>query len=704
MTLESIDWRAIGAMSGKPLQDAVFGVLQEASLAIQEQETDNPVLLAIVPRLADLIGRKSDLSGFQEIYSALARSVGLWNYIDKKTADVRDEIVAEAATVPELQLALHREQVSALNALLDGHNLILSAPTSFGKSLLVDALLLSDRFSRVAIVLPTIALLDEFRRRLVKRFGDRFDVVMHHSERITKNKVIFLGTQERLINRDDLGFLDLVVVDEFYKLDPSRRDDRSIILNAAVYKLLSKSKQFFFLGPNIDNLTTSSDGRWKFEFLRTRFSTVAVDTIDLNKVSDKMERLSVEAYNADNWPALVFVSSPDRANKIASDFVAGNESVGSGEELAAWMRANYGDGWQLSAAVAAGVGVHHGRVPRALASRFVQLFNDKKIPILICTSTLIEGVNTAAKSVLIYDKKISRADYDFFTFANIKGRAGRLGQHHVGNVFLFHAPPQAQNVEVTAPLFGDLEDGPDEFVVHIDEEDTTPSIDERVEEMADRVGLSPLELRRYSALGIDVLETLKDLVAGRIRSGARIQWSNYPDYGEVEAACELICHVKRPNDFGAFSYKQLAMYLTKLRASGTMREFFLWHSNSFRGDPAHMDGVFKFLRAVEYSLPEYFSVVDLLIRKAGGVSNYELFVAGMPRWFRAESLKMLEEQGVPIQISERFLQTGDTVTTLGTRLRSLADARDRRISELERSWIRDALPRQVTSPPTAAPS
>ena len=704
MTLESIDWRAIGAMSGKPLQDAVFGVLQEASLAIQEQETDNPVLLAIVPRLADLIGRKSDLSGFQEIYSALARSVGLWNYIDKKTADVRDEIVAEAATVPELQLALHREQVSALNALLDGHNLILSAPTSFGKSLLVDALLLSDRFSRVAIVLPTIALLDEFRRRLVKRFGDRFDVVMHHSERITKNKVIFLGTQERLINRDDLGFLDLVVVDEFYKLDPSRRDDRSIILNAAVYKLLSKSKQFFFLGPNIDNVTTSSDGRWKFEFLRTRFSTVAVDTIDLNKVSDKMERLSVEAYNADNWPALVFVSSPDRANKIASDFVAGNESVGSGEELAAWMRANYGDGWQLSAAVAAGVGVHHGRVPRALASRFVQLFNDKKIPILICTSTLIEGVNTAAKSVLIYDKKISRADYDFFTFANIKGRAGRLGQHHVGNVFLFHAPPQAQNVEVTAPLFGDLEDGTDEFVVHIDEEDTTPSIDERVEEMADRVGLSPLELRRYSALGIDVLETLKDLVAGRIRSGARIQWSNYPDYGEVEAVCELICHVKRPNDFGAFSYKQLAMYLTKLRASGTMREFFLWHSNSFRGDPAHMDGVFKFLRAVEYSLPEYFSVVDLLIRKAGGVSNYELFVAGMPRWFRAESLKMLEEQGVPIQISERFLQTGDTVTTLGTRLRSLADARDRRISELERSWIRDALPRQVTSPPTAAPS
>jgi hypothetical protein len=704
MTLGSIDWRTIGAMSGKSLQDAVFGILQDAALAIQKQDSDDPALLSIVPRLADLMGRNSELSGFGEIYSALARSVGLWNYIDKKSADVRDEIVAEAATIPELQLALHKEQVSALNALLDGQNLILSAPTSFGKSLLVDALLLSERFTRVAIVLPTIALLDEFRRRLVKRFGDEFDVIMHHSERPSKNKVIFLGTQERLINRNDLGYLDLVVVDEFYKLDPSRRDDRSVMLNAAVYKLLSKSKQFFFIGPNIDNVSISADSRWKFEFLKTRFSTVAVDTIDLNKVADKMERLSSEAYDVSNWPALIFVSSPDRANKIANDFMNGNEAVGSGAELSAWMRANYGEGWQLSEAVAAGVGVHHGRVPRALASRFVQLFNDKKLPILICTSTLIEGVNTAAKSVLIYDRKIARSDYDFFTFANIRGRAGRLGQHHVGNVFLFHAPPQTQSVEVTAPLFGDLEDGPDEFVVHIDENDTTPSIDERVEEMANRVGLSPVELRRYSALGIDELQTLRNLVNGRMRPGANIQWSNYPDYREVEATCEVICHVRKPNDFGAFSYKQLAMYLTKLRASGTMREFFLWHSESFRGDPAQMDGIFKFLRAVEYSLPEYFSVVDVLIRKSGGASNYELFLAGMPRWFRSESLKMLEEQGVPIQISERFMQTGDTVTTLGERLRNLADARDPRISELERSWIRDALPRQAASSSTAAPS
>src|SRR5208283_3207035 len=106
-----------------------------------------------------------------------------------------------------------------------------------------------------------------------------------------RDQVIFLGTQERLINREDLGSLDLVVVDEFYKLDPARKDERSITLNAAVYRLLNRARQFFFLGPNIDSVTISSESRWRFSFLRTRFSTVAVDTLDLKSVEDKEDRL-----------------------------------------------------------------------------------------------------------------------------------------------------------------------------------------------------------------------------------------------------------------------------------------------------------------------------------------------------------------------------------------------------------------------------
>jgi superfamily II DNA or RNA helicase len=124
--------------------------------------------------------------------------------------------LAEAVTAPELGgVTFHREQIKALDALLAGRNLILSAPTSFGKSLLIDALLSTERYRRVAVVLPTIALLDEFRRRFRDRFSEKFKLVMHQSETSTDEPTIFLGTQERLIYREDLGDLDLTVVDEF---------------------------------------------------------------------------------------------------------------------------------------------------------------------------------------------------------------------------------------------------------------------------------------------------------------------------------------------------------------------------------------------------------------------------------------------------------------------------------------------------------
>ena len=667
MTTASINWQSVTGLSGDALKAEIFSIMQQASWDLQTGEIDDPTLLGVVPRLAELMEDQPELASFGEAFSAIARSVGLWNYIDTEAADARDELAAEIAYVPELGIVLHREQLGALNTLLAGQNLILSAPTSFGKSILIDAMLLSNRYSRVAIVLPTIALLDEFRRRLVRRFGNRFDVLMHHSEIATKDRVIFLGTQERLINREDLGRLDLVVVDEFYKLDPARKDERSVTLNAAVYRLLNLANQFFFLGPNIDNVTVSSQSRWKFSSLRTRFSTVAVDTLDLKGVDNKEERLLEEVVREDNWPALVFVSSPDKANDMASMIVEKNVRVGGGADLAEWMAIYYGGRWELTEAVAAGVGVHHGRIPRALASRFVALFNNMTLPILICTSTLIEGVNTAAKSVLIYDKAIANRNYDFFTFSNIRGRAGRLGQHHVGKVYLFHRPPGQEDIGVNAPLFGELDEAPDELVVHVDEADATPTVSGRVREMATRIGLSQSELRRFSSVGIETIAKLKAETYDALRRREDLRWTTYATYDQILALCNIVCAVKRPSEFGCRSAKQLAFYISRLRESVSMLEFFSWHSQSYQGELKRLDNVFKFLRACEFNLPEYFAVIELFLTKAGVRASYSLLLAALPRWFRPEALKILEEQGVPIQISERFFSSGDTAATLGER-------------------------------------
>ncbi|HKM72416.1 MAG TPA: hypothetical protein VJX94_20550 [Stellaceae bacterium] len=129
-------------MDAVSLKSEVFSIFQETALAVQERDPDDPSVLGVIPRLAALLEDRWELNSYKEAFGALARSVGLWNYIDKNAADIRDQIVAEAVTVDELDgITLHREQIGALNTLLAGKNLMLSAPTSFGKSILIDALL-----------------------------------------------------------------------------------------------------------------------------------------------------------------------------------------------------------------------------------------------------------------------------------------------------------------------------------------------------------------------------------------------------------------------------------------------------------------------------------------------------------------------------------------------------------------------------------
>lgn len=425
--------------------------------------------------------------------------------------------------------------------------------------------------------------------------------------------------------------------------------------------------------------------------MHTRFSTVAVDTFDLGGVEHKEARLAHELRQEKNWPALVFISSPDRANSIAATLAEG-EPFSEVDDFPEWIDENFGPNWELRNIVASGIAVHHGRIPRSMASHFVRLFNTGELPILICTSTLIEGVNTAAKSVLIYDKQIDRKDYDFFTFSNIRGRAGRLGQHHVGSVYLFNAPPAQQTTEVEPPLFGDLDEAPDELVVHISDEHTSPRITERVAGLAEAMQLQASELRLASSVGLEDAMALKEHTEAASRQRRRVHWSGYPHYPDLVAVCEVICKVRRAGEFGVRSGRQLAMYLTKLRMNNTLKAFFRWHSNSYRGEPKERDNVFRFLRACEYGLPQLFSVVELFAKRLDSETNYGLFTAELPRWFRAEVLKNLDEQGVPVQISERFLRPGDTIDRLRSRLIQEAENQSSdHLAPFERRWVIDAL-------------
>ena len=161
------------------------------------------------------------------LLDAVVRQVGLFPYLNPNELGTPDQIAYEfnrPANMPE-QIVFHEPQARVYRALLRGHNVVLSAPTSFGKSLVTDAVIASGKFKNVLIVVPTIALMDETRRRLSQRFRGQFKIITHVSQALTERNV-FVLTQERVLERDLFKLVELVVVDEFYKLSPPRKSSK----------------------------------------------------------------------------------------------------------------------------------------------------------------------------------------------------------------------------------------------------------------------------------------------------------------------------------------------------------------------------------------------------------------------------------------------------------------------------------------------
>lgn len=65
---------------------------------------------------------------------------------------------------------------------------------------------------------------------------------------------------------------------------------------------------------------------------------------------------------------------------------------------------------------------------------------------MLCTSTLLEGVNTSAENIII-TKPARRfgENFDAFDFYNLVGRTGRLFQHCLGTAYYIKMDQMIKN-------------------------------------------------------------------------------------------------------------------------------------------------------------------------------------------------------------------------------------------------------------------
>ena len=450
------------------------------------------------------INLKEEPIGNTQFFTHLIRKSGIYPYLEKyiKTAIFEDKLVYSLfnLNINNEDVILHREQLKVLNLLLKGENIVLSAPTSFGKSYIIDALISIKKPQNVLIIVPTIALLDETRRRIYLKFKSDYNIITTSKQDIDNNN-IFILTQERALSYiQEVRFpLNLFIVDEFYKI--ADNSGRASILQKIISHFMYISEQKYFLCPYIDDINENPFVK-KDSFLKLDFNTVIVKEYKkFQYYGYKNIKLINLLKLIKNNKNIIYTNSINSVNKLSSFLInkdiTTNDNLGNNENnllnsLLDWLKNNYTDKWYLHDLIKKGIGIHNGQIHRCLTQIQLKLYNDTKIiNTIIATSSLIEGVNTQAKNIILYSNLIARDKIDRFTYNNIKGRSGRMFKYYTGNIYLLEEPPEKKqyklNIKINDTMILDINDNNEILNENIDEEQRE-EINKFKEAMIDKIG------------------------------------------------------------------------------------------------------------------------------------------------------------------------------------------------------------------------
>lgn len=336
------------------------------------------------------------------------------------------------------QKVLHPQQVEVLNFLLEGNNVLLSAPTSFGKTFIALEYMARATFSNIVFVVPTLALMNELSSKIRKKFGKEYNIITNSFENLSE-KNIFILVPERI----DQTFLieitkvsiDLLIFDEIYKLkrrnSESKKslDKRLISLNKGYFDIVNKANQVILLGPFIKEIkferTKLNDNIVKYY---SDYAPVYIKTLFINDDRNDFIKLNINT----NSSKLIYFDSPNSIYKFCSE----NEltsNISLNNSLTKWCDKYISTDWLPSKMLKKGIGIHHGNIPTFMRKYVENLYNNKEIVNMFCTSTLLEGINTPTEQLIIYDSKKLSA----FQTNNLIGRVGRLDTFKQGLIYYF---------------------------------------------------------------------------------------------------------------------------------------------------------------------------------------------------------------------------------------------------------------------------
>ncbi|MCT8392973.1 hypothetical protein D0504_04375 [Weissella confusa] len=603
----------------------------------------------------------------KSLWMSVIESVGLYPYVDQSddAETFQEKLNVSMYSSNNLNgKILHSGQFEVLEKLRN-KNVVLSAPTSFGKSLLIQELVASGSYKNILILQPTLALLDETRTE-IQRLNKRQKLIFNTKQEVDPEGNIFLFTAERIMEFDSFESIDLFIVDEFYKVGSSVSDDRMPTLNNAISRILNNfNPRFYFLAPKLKGVSNEFLKKYDAEFLNYSMETVNKKIVNINvKPSQKKEEL-FHLLDGLQESTLVYTKSPKQAIKLATEYCNHlNIDEYQKLDLSEWIDENISSQWSLKTLIGRGIGVHSGQIPRHILSTEIDYFNSGILRVLFVTSTIIEGVNTAAKNVVVFDMLKGNRKITDFDLSNIAGRAGRMMKHLSGDVYIF-SPREvvSENMEVDIPFVEQGEKLDDEILINLPSKNVKESYKERYSELIESVG-NYLDIVKKNSVNPEKFMVAVDLLTQRLLlwiQQDKIDLTGFT-YNQIQ---ELLGIVGSELSGLSLKYVNLLFYRSwklAMNKNATIRGLINEEiqkrkalDNSDR-DIIVQDVIQEILvfqrKYYEYEIPKLAGLIESVVRRYSDIHKVELpsldkWIATMSMGPGGESSALLIESGMP---------------------------------------------------------
>ncbi len=362
-----------------------------------------------------------------------------------------------------------------------------SAPTSSGKSFILNTFVLEQLNDKknpknIVYIVPTRALINQVEQDFSDQLFNKEDYSVYLSsvpqspDEMDLNKPsLFIFTQERLhwfLSDNPTFKIDFLVIDEAQKIGDG---GRGILLQQKIEELTTRlpAIKILFCSPFSQNPGVLLDGlgnqedrstivteyiavnqnliwvsqlvghpkQWSVNLCLKNIST-PLGQINLNQTLNEKEKLSTFCYllGSNEGGNMIYVNGQadaEDASEKLFDLVGTKEETEDDQinELIDLIKKLIHPEYALAKVLERKIAFHYGNMPLVIRKEIERLYSEGHIKYLVCTSTLLEGVNLPAKSIFIRKpKRGNKVPMSGADFWNLAGRAGRLKKEFQGNI------------------------------------------------------------------------------------------------------------------------------------------------------------------------------------------------------------------------------------------------------------------------------